>query len=314
VTREQSRLAYAAWITICVVWGTTYLGIRVALETFPPALLGGIRFTIAGLVLVLWIRASGRPLPPRQQWRPLAIAGTLLLALGNGFVVLAEQWVPSGFAAVLIASSPFWMSGMEALARGGEPLTRRTVVGLCVGFAGIVLLVWPNLSAPGVGRQFLLGVVALQGACLAWSAGSTYTKRYAPATDPLAASALQMLFGGLVMLAFGTMIGEWSRLTVTPRSAAAEAYLIVVGSWVGYSAYVYALQHLPVSTVSMYAYVNPVIAVLLGTWLLNEPFGMRVVIASAMVLAGIAIVRSVNVAKRVGVGGGPRKVRREVVT
>ena len=123
-----------------------------------------------------------------------------------------------------------------------------------------------------------------------------------------------MLFGGLVMLALGTAIGQWSHITLTERSAAAEVYLIAVGSLVGYSAYVYALKHLAVSTVAMYAYINPIIAVLLGAWLLNEPFGIRVVIASAMVLAGIAIVRSVSVTKRVGVGGGPRKVRREVVT
>jgi len=314
VTRDQSRLAYAAWITICLVWGTTYLGIRVALETFPPALLGGIRFTIAGLALAIWLRVRGRPLPPPREWGPLAIAGTLLLGLGNGFVVLAEQWVPSGIAAVIIASSPFWMSGMEALAPGGEPMTRRTAAGLCVGFAGIVLLVWPNLSATGGGRQFLLGVIALQGACIGWSAGSVYSKRYAPPTDPLAGSALQMLFGGLVMLALGTVIGEWSRLTLSPRSVAAETYLIVVGSWVGYSAFVYALQYLPISTVSLYAYVNPVIAVLLGTLLLNEPFGMRVVVSSAMVLAGIAIVRSAKMENRAGIGDGPRRVRREVVT
>jgi drug/metabolite transporter (DMT)-like permease len=215
---------------------------------------------------------------------------------------------------VIIASSPFWMSGMEAWAPGGEPVTRRTVAGLCVGFAGIVLLVWPNLAAPGEGRRFLIGVVALQGACIGWSAGSIYSKRYAPPTDPLAGSALQMLFGGLVMLALGTIIGEWSDLTLTARSIVAETYLIVVGSWVGYSAFVYALHHLPISTVSMYAYVNPVIAVLLGTLLLNEPFDTRVVIASAMVLVGIAIVRSAKVERRAGVGGGPRKVRHEAVT
>jgi len=309
VTRDQSRLAYAAWITICLVWGTTYLGIRVALETFPPALLGGIRFTIAGTLLTLWLALRGRPLPPPRHWAPLAIAGTLLLGVGNGLVVLAEQWVPSGIAAVMVASAPFWMAGMEAMAHGGEPLTARTAIGLCVGFSGIVLLVWPNITAPsGAGHAFLLGIVALQAACIGWSAGSTYTKRYAPPTDALTASALQMLFGGVVMLALGTAIGEWSRVTLTVRSATAELYLIVVGSWIGYSAYVYALQHLPVSTVSMYAYVNPVIAVLLGTWLLDEPFGMRVVIASAMVLAGIAIVRSAKREIRVGLGDGPRKV------
>jgi drug/metabolite transporter (DMT)-like permease len=147
---------------------------------------------------------------------------------------------------------------MEACAPGGEPLTRRTVTGLCVGFAGIVLLVWPRLSATGGGRQFLIGVIALQGACIGGLPGRSTRALCASGRIRLPDQPSQMLFGGLVMLALGTIIGEWSRLTLSPRSVAAEMYLIVVGSWVGYSAFVYALQHLPISTVSLYAYVNPV--------------------------------------------------------
>jgi drug/metabolite transporter (DMT)-like permease len=286
----DARGAYAAWITVCLVWGTTYLGIRVALETIPPALIGGIRYTIAGGLLATWLVARGERLPPPAYWGGLAIVGLLLIGIGNGFVIWAEQWVPSGIAAVMVASAPFWMSGMEALVPDGEPLTARTVAGLCVGFAGILLLVWPDLSLDG-GRQFLFGVVALQLACVGWSAGSTYSKRYMPPQAALGASAVQMLFGGIAMLAVGTAAGEWSALRFSDRSLTALIYLTVVGSIVGYSAYVHALRHLPVSTVSMYAYVNPVIAVVLGTLLLDEPFGARVVIASAMVLAGIAVVR-----------------------
>jgi drug/metabolite transporter (DMT)-like permease len=170
-------------------------------------------------------------------------------------------------------------------------MTAQTVLGLCVGFSGILLLVWPDLHAGGGGSQFLLGVIALQLACIGWSAGSTYAKRYAAPQNAIAASAAQMLIGGLVMLVVGTVSGEWSRLTFTARSAGAELYLVFVGSLVGYSAYVYALKYLPVSTVSLYAYVNPVIAVILGALLLNEPFGPRVLAASAMVLIGIATVR-----------------------
>jgi len=139
-------MAYAAWLAVCLIWGTTYLAIRIALESIPPALIGGIRYTIAGGVLVAWLRARGQRLPARSAWPGLALIGVLLIAVGNGFVIWAEQWVPSGISAVVVASAPFWMSGFDAMAVGGERLQRRTVGGLGVGFAGIVLLVWPRGS------------------------------------------------------------------------------------------------------------------------------------------------------------------------
>lgn len=286
------RPAYLAWLAVCLIWGTTYLGIRVALETIPPALVGGIRYVIAGAVLGAILLARGERLPPRAYWPGLALLGFLMICLGNGGVIWAEQWVPSGIAAVVVASGPFWMAAIEALSPGGERFTRRVLLGLAIGFAGILALVWPDLTAGGEpGKQFALGLVALQVACIGWAIGSSYSKRHARDENALAAAALQMLFGGLMMLAIASARGEWRDLTFTARSLAAEIYLILFGSLVGYTAYVYALKYLPVSTVSMYAYVNPVIAVLLGALLLDEPFGLRVVIASAMVLVGIAVVR-----------------------
>jgi len=278
---------------VCVVWGTTYLAIRIALESIPPALVGGLRFSVAGavLALVLWLR--GTPLPDRRSWPALLLLGTLMIAVGNGFVVWAEQWVPSGIAAVVIASSPFWMATTEAIIPGGERFSRRTLIGMSIGFTGIVLLVWPELTAGGeFGRQFAFGMIALQLAEIGWSLGTSYSKRQTRTGDAIAASALQMFFGGMVMLVVATGRGEWAMLSFTPRSLAAELYLIVFGSFAGYSAYIYALKYLPVSTVSLYAYVNPIIAVLLGTLLLAEPFGGRIVIASALVLVGIAVVRT----------------------
>lgn len=286
------KSAYIAWVTVCLVWGTTYLGIRVALETIPPALVGGIRYVIAGAVLIAILLARGEQLPGRAHWPGLVLLGFLMICLGNGGVIWAEQWVPSGIAAVVVASSPFWMSAVEAFAPNGEPFTRRVLVGLLIGFTGIVALVWPDIVAGGeLGKQFAIGLVALQIACIGWSLGSAYSKRHARNENALGAAALQMLFGGLMMLAIASVRGEWADLSFTARSLAAEVYLIVFGSLVGYTAFVYALKYLPVSTVSMYAYVNPVIAVVLGSLLLGEPFGTRVVIASAMVLAGIAVVR-----------------------
>jgi drug/metabolite transporter (DMT)-like permease len=284
-------LAYLAWIAVCLIWGTTYLGIRIALETIPPALVGAIRYTIAGVILTAVLHRRGERMPPRSSWGGLALVGGLLIAIGNGGVIWAEQFVPSGFAALLVAAAPFWMASIEALLPGGERITIRVVTGLLIGFSGILLLVWPDLTVGGaVGRQFALGVVALQIACLGWALGSSYSKRHGE-ENALSAAALQMVFGGLIMAAMATALGEWRSLTFTPRSLAAELYLLFVGSLLGYPAYVFALKHLPVSTVSLYAYINPVIAVVLGTLLLDEPFGPRVILAGALVFLGSAVVR-----------------------
>lgn len=286
------RLAYLAWIAVCLIWGTTYLAIRVALETVPPASVGAIRFVIAGVLLAAVLVMRGVKLPGIGHWPGLALVGLLLLGVGNGMVVVAEQWVPSGIAAVVIATAPFWIAGLEALIPGGERFSRRTLTGMTIGFGGILLLLWPDLTAGGViGRQFLYGLIALQLAELGWAAGTAYSKRHARGENALAAAAMQMIFGGTAMLIIAVAAGELGRIQFTLRSAVAELYLIVFGSLLGFPAYIYALKHLPVSTVSLYAYVNPVIAVLLGALLLGEPFGLRIVIASGLVLLGVAVVR-----------------------
>lgn len=287
------RLAYAAWLSVCLIWGTTYLAIRIALETIPPTLLGGLRFVAAGAVLCLLVRIRGGRLPALREWPRQAVLGTLLLALGNGCVVWSERWIPSGIAAVGVAALPFWMAGTE-MAFGGERIRLRTVVGLATGFGGILVLIWPSLFATDVnGPWFALGVLLVQVACVGWALGSSMQKRTQTATNIVAASALQQIFAGAIMIAVGTALGEWQQFALTPRTVAAEIYLIVFGSLVAYSAYLYALAHLPISTVSLYAYVNPIIAVLLGSLIAAEPFTPRVVVAAALVLIGVTIVRRV---------------------
>jgi len=283
--------ALAAWVAVCVIWGTTYLAIRVGLETVPAGLLAGLRWTVAGALLAAGVRLAGRRLPPATTWGGLARAGFLMTVMGNGLVVWAEQYVSSGLAAVMVAMVPLWSVLLEAGRGRGERITGHVVAGLLLGFGGIVVLVWPELRPGTGGGRFIAGLVALQLACAGWALGSSSTKHQAPGTDPMATSALQMLFGGLMLLAIGTAAGEWTSLAFTPRTLGAMVYLVLMGSIVGYTSYVYALTHLPLSLVSLYAYVNPIIAVILGALILAEPFGPRIVVASALVLTGIAAVR-----------------------
>ncbi len=286
------RSAYVAWIAVCVIWGTTYLGIRLALDAVPPMLMGGIRWTIAGSLLAVFALARGERLPGPALWPSLALQALLMLGFGNGFVNWAEQYVPSGLAAVMLATSPFWMSGVEALRSDGEQLSRGALAGLVLGFTGILVLVWPDLRVGGsAGLYFFLGVIALQAACLGWAIGSSYSKRHPHGSSVFAATAVQMLFGGLMMLAAGTLLDEWPRVHLEGRGLWALVYLTAVGSIGGFVSYVYALQHLPVATVSLYAYANPLIAVVLGAIVLAEPFTMRTVISMAIVFAGMGLVR-----------------------
>lgn len=292
VSRQQRRLAYAAWAAVCVIWGTTYLGIRVSLESMPPALMGGLRWTVAGALLTAYLVARGERLPPPSRWGSILLLGFLLLGLGNGGVVFAEQWIPSGLAAVLVGTSPFWMSSVEACLPGGERLRLPVVLGLLVGFGGILVLVWPELTFGSSGtHRFLAGVIALQIASFGWALGSSYSRRHTRGDNVLGTTAYQMLAGGLILTAAGTVRGEWNELFFTTRTATAFVYLSTLGAIGGFVAYTYALRHLPISFVSLYAYVNPVIAVALGVIVLNEPFTSRMAVAALLVFAGVAIVR-----------------------
>jgi len=291
-TPRQRRAAYLAWMIVCIVWGTTYLGIKICLETLPPMLMGGFRWTIAGLLLVAYVTGAGHSLPPRERWPGLVLLGFLMLVLGNGGVVVAEQWVPSGLAAVMIASNPFWMAAVEAALPGGERLTGQIATGLLVGFTGILFLVWPDLTLSGRGqRGFLLGVVALQIASLGWTLGSSYSRRYGRSDNVVGSAALQMLAGGVMMAIIGAARGEISHVHFTARTASALVYLSTIGAVGGFVAYTYALRYLAVSFVSLYAYINPVIAVALGVTLMGERFDLRMGAAAALVFAGVAIVR-----------------------
>ena len=275
---------------MCLIWGTTYLFIRISLDTMPPFLMAGLRWLLAGSLLIAVLAARGEPLPPRSSYGALTVLGVLMVGFGNGGVVWAQQVVPSGLASVIVGALPFWMVGIERIT-GGDRLTPRRLVGLIVGFLGIVVLVWPEVRVSGGGRGFLAGLVALQLASLGWAIGSNYARRRRTDDTLLAGAALEMIFAGIALTAVGTLKREWTALWFTPRTVGALTYLVLIGSIVGYTAYAYALKHLPLATVSMYAYINPIIAVALGTLVLNEPFNTRILVAGVVVFVGVALVK-----------------------
>ena len=253
--------------------------------------MAAFRWLAAGSILVAMLKIRGERLPGRSTWPSIALLGLLMIGFGNGGVVWAELTVPSGLTAVLVAALPFWMLGVERFMPHSHRVTRLQWAGLVIGFIGIVVLVLPEVRFEG-GSGFLKGVAATQLACMGWAIGSSYSRRRQRDENVIAMSSFQMLFAGAALLIVGILRGEWSALAFNNRTASALVYLVVAGSVVAYSAYTYALKHLPVATVSLYAYINPVIAVVLGTLVLNEPFSARIVVAGAIVLAGTAMVRS----------------------
>lgn len=292
MTSRERALAYGSWLAVCFFWGTTYLAIRVGLETLPPTLFGGLRFLLAGTVLFAFVRWRGERLPRGREWSSLGLVGVLLLGVGNGVVVWAEQWISSGMTALLITTSPFWVAGAEQFGRGGERAGPRILSGMVMGFGGMALLVWPELFGTQLDGRFLLGVLLLQAGCASWSGGSVYAKRHPTRVAPLMSAAVQMLAGGAALTLAGTAKGEWAALDFNARSLGAFLYLVVFGSLVAYTAYTYAIRKLPLSLVSTYSYINPLIALALGWLLLGEPLGWRVALGAGVILCGVAVVKA----------------------
>jgi drug/metabolite transporter (DMT)-like permease len=286
-SRWAVPLALAA---VYLIWGSTYLAIRFALEGgFPPFLLGGIRFALAGAVLYGVLRLRGMAPPTRAQWGNAAVMGVLLLLLGNGMVNLAEQSVSSGMAAVAVASAPLWM-GIFAAMRGDRP-TRLEWVGLAIGFLGVL---WLNAGSSLTASP--KGLVALLVASVAWSFGSIWSRGRDQAS-PFMNAAAQMLCGGVAMLVVGLALGERIHALPTPSALGAFAYLVVFGSWIGFSAYVWLLGNVRPALAGSYAYVNPAIAVMLGAALAGERFGVGELVAMGVILLGVVAITLAKAAK-----------------
>ncbi|MFN7922613.1 MAG: EamA family transporter [Bryobacteraceae bacterium] len=290
--RQYPTAAWAALASVCFFWGTTYLAIRVALESFPPLLLVASRFWASGILMFLLVRWRGYALPAwRDSWLP-ALTGFLILGAGNGCLVFSERIIPSSLAALFITVSPFWMTGMESLIPGGVKLDVRTLGGMLLGLSGPALLFVPNIVERGFSGNIWQGFLILQLGCASWSLGSILQKRRSSTVHPFANAAVQQLAAGVAFTIPALVAGgsvHW-----TPSSATAWVYLVTFGSIVGFSSYVYALEKLPVAIVSIYSYVNPIVAAVLGWIAYREPFGWRETAAMALTFAGVAVVKRVS--------------------
>jgi drug/metabolite transporter (DMT)-like permease len=301
VTASRPRLA-AIWVAlgaVYVIWGTTYLAIRVVNQTLPPLLAAAVRFLVAGSLLYAWSVRRGDAegdRPTRAHWRSAALVGLLLVFGGNGAVVWAERTIPSGLTALIIALVPLWMALLDRLLFGGR-LRPRAALGLVAGFAGAALLLGVNAA----GDVHLAGMLVAVGASVSWATGSLVSRTAHLPRRPLVGVGMQMLVGGAALALAGVLAGELGGIHVERFSRAsllALAYLIVVGSWIGFTAYLWLLRVARTSLVSTYAYVNPVVAVFLGWLILDEHVGPRTLLAGGIVLASVATIVSAGAVHR----------------
>jgi drug/metabolite transporter (DMT)-like permease len=289
-----ARPATRIWLalgTVYLLWGSTYLGIKYSIETIPPFLMGSLRFLVAGGVLYLLAIRTGDRRADRvgsRQWTAaLLIGGTMLLG-GNGGVILAEQYAPTGVVALLVATAPLWMAIIDRVVFGRR-LPALAIVGLVIGFGGVAFLI----GSPGAGRINLLGAALALAAPLCWATGSVFTRHVKLPTRPLVASAMEMLWAGVLFGILSLATGELGRVhvhAISTTSILALLYLIVFGSLVGFSAYVWLLRAAPLSLVSTYAYVNPVVAVILGAVFIGEGISPRLVIAGGIIITAVALI------------------------
>ncbi|HVN54005.1 MAG TPA: EamA family transporter [Anaerolineaceae bacterium] len=299
--KKQPSLAaiWAGMFAIYVFWGSTYLAIHYAVETIPPFFMAGARFLIAGSILFVYRLLAGDPLPIRQEWRSAWIIGWFLLMGGNGGVVWAEQFVPSSIAALIIGTVPLWMVLIDALRPGGNQPDVKAFLGVGIGFLGIVVLFWPfNGNSGSTGQEAnLLGSIVLLLAAISWATGSLISRKARLPESPLMGSAMEMLIGGSGLVLLGLAVGEANQLNLSRISWQSEAgitYLIFFGSLAGFTAYTWLLRVAPTSLVSTYAYVNPLVAVVLGYFIASEPITIRTLLAATVILGSVVLISRIN--------------------
>jgi drug/metabolite transporter (DMT)-like permease len=284
------------WIALLIVyifWGGTYLAIHFAVETIPPFLMAGTRFLLAGAILYVWRRLAGDPAPSRGQWLRASAVGLLLLLGGNGLLSLAEKNVASGISSLIIGSVPLWMTSIEALRPGGVRPNILGIIGLSFGFGGIALLVTPSLMSGNSVNSHPLGIIILLFSALFWSFGSIYSRSANLPASSLLSTGMEMLAGGVGLYLAGTLTGEWHLLVlihITTRSWLAMLYLVLLGSMAGFTAYAWLLRSAPVSLVATYAYVNPLVAILLGSLFAQEILTLHVLFSALIIIGSVVLI------------------------
>lgn len=302
MNRPKKSTIITAFAAIYLIWGSTYLGILFAIESIPPMLMSGSRYLLAGLVMYAMARMQGAARSGWGDWRTAAIVGAALLLGGNGGVTIAEQWVPSGLAAVVVATVPIYMALLGWLMKTGPRPTSMIWLGLAGGFAGVALLLAPNADVTTQQYPHLrFGMLVLLCSSFLWSAGSVYSRRAQNAPSPFLAAGQQMICGGGLMLLAGFVTGEPGRFDihrVTWLSIGAWVYLVLIGAIVGFTAYIWLLRHCDPAKVATYAYVNPIVAVLLGAAFAGETLTLRTVAAALLIIGSVALVITAEQWKR----------------
>ncbi|KUO68682.1 MAG: multidrug DMT transporter permease [Clostridia bacterium BRH_c25] len=285
---EESKVI-AAYIAVCILWGSTYIAIRIGVSAFPPELFAGIRFVTAGALMLLYARLRGLEFPANlKSIRDQSIVGLFLLLGGNGLIVWAEQWAHSGVTSLLVATIPLFMAIIELFIPGRPRIDFKGWLGLLIGFSGVALLV---LSTSGGGSVDIKVTAVILLAAFLWATGSVYSKGFTPTGSVVSNIGIQMLAGGIGLLIVGASLGEFSRVSFSAKGIGALLYLIVFGSLIGYSSYIYILQKWPAAKAGTYAYVNPPVAFLLGTLILGEPFTITILFSTVIILAGVLLVQ-----------------------
>ncbi len=284
---------------VYLFWGSTYLAIDIAVQTIPPALMCGLRFSIAGVIMLAVCAAMGkRILYSPKQIALAAIVGLLLLMGGNLTLSYAELTVSSGLAALIIAITPIWFLVLDSLLLGDHHISRRGKTGLLLGIVGLFVLVWPQLQSGSMGHREFWASISLIFGSFTWALGSVLSKRWQSGMDVFSATGWQVVAAGVGNFVFALFAGDLSRVRWTPRGLGAVGYLVVCGSWIGYTAYIWLLKHVPTSKVSTYAYVNPVVAVFLGWLILHEHVDRFILAGSAIVVLSVVLVTSAKVKEK----------------
>ncbi len=285
--------AYIAWLAICIIWGTTYLVIRIGVQEMPPFLFSGFRWLIAGPTFLIFLKIRGVKLPTKKDIFPIAIIGVSLIGLGNGLITFAEQWIPSGLTALLLTTLPMLIILTETLVLKKVEFNKTILIGVFIGFSGILLIFGNNFELL-LDTEYLFGIIAIYAGVTSWALGTVYSKHKKIDVDPLANAATQMLIGGVFQIIVGLSIGEAEHFEFTENGVMAFIYLAIFGSFIAYGSYIYAIEHLPISFVTTYTFVNPVIALFAGWLILDEILSLEIIVAAIIILIGVWLINRGN--------------------